>query len=151
MSQAESSSIPPKGVRWGWIISGLILIAIIAGLWMRDMDGNIQYYMTVSEYKADQQKYNGKKIKLAGKVKQDSLKSSGQRYEFIVEDQGSEISVVFVGLAPDTFKNGSEVVVEGRGRIDDTFEAHSLMAKCASKYQAGDMPPLESMRSKSMK
>ena len=80
----------------------------------------------------------------------DSL-CTGQKYEFVVEDLGKEVKVTYVGLVPDTFKDGSEVVVEGRGRADDLFEADSLMAKCASKYQAGGLPPIEQMRNQSIK
>ncbi|MDB5037579.1 MAG: ccmE [Bacteriovoracaceae bacterium] len=151
MSQEKSFVPPQKGIRWGWIVAGLVVVAMIAFFFLNGVEGNIQYYMTASEYKQQQPKYEGKKLKLAGRVKLGSLKSVGEKYDFVIEDLGKEISVTYLGQAPDTFKDGSDVVVEGRGRLDDKFEAISLMAKCASKYQAGGLPPLEQMRSKSIR
>jgi cytochrome c-type biogenesis protein CcmE len=149
MSQAGTTNAQKRGVRWGWIISGLIVLVIVASFFLKGMEGSVQYYMTVSEYKSQQSNYLGKKIKLAGKVKAESLVKSGDNYKFIVEDMGSEIAVSFRGLAPDTFKEGVDVVVEGRGELGESFKAKNLMAKCASKYEAGGLPPLESMRGKS--
>lgn len=149
MSQEKSSRPQPQGIRWGWIVSGLILVVIIASFFLNQQEGSIQYYMTASEYLSQQEKYVGKKLKVAGKVKQGSIRSSGQIHDFVVEDLGKEIEVTFNGLVPDTFKDGSEVVVEGKGQSDSKFIATSLMAKCASKYKSGGLPPIEQMRSKS--
>lgn len=152
MSQQETPSAADqnKGIRWGWIVAGLAVFLMAAMFFMKGMEGSVQYYMTVSEYLEQQDKYDGKKIKLAGKVKAESLKKTGNRYDFIVEDLGKEISVTYEGLAPDTFKDGSEVVVEGRASPLPHFTASGLMAKCASKYEAGGLPPIEQMRSKSI-
>lgn len=146
MSQALNS----KGVRWGWIISGLAIVVLAAGFLVKGIEGNIQYYMTASEYREMQPKYVGKKVKIAGKVSMGSLKTEGQSHRFVVEDLGKTVTVHYRGLAPDTFKEGAEVVVEGYGTPGDEFEAKTLMAKCASKYEPGGQPPLEKMRGKSV-
>lgn len=138
-----------KGIQWGWIVAGLVAIGLISFFSMKSMEGSVQYYMTVSEYLDAQAKYENKKIKLAGKVKPGSLVHEGSRYDFVVEDLQRELHVRYEGLAPDTFKEKSDVVVEGLGRLDQNFTAISLMAKCASKYEAGGLPPLEQMRSRS--
>jgi len=150
MSQEVVSQKPKRGIQWGWIVAGLVVIAISAGLLIQNSEGNVQYYMTVSEYREFQPKYEGKKIKLAGKVAAGTLKVDGQTYTFVAEDLGQQVHITYVGLAPDTFKEGVEVVVEGRGQIGDNFQATSLMAKCASKYEAGGLPPIEKMRGKSV-
>ena len=50
------------------------------------------------------------------------------------------LAVTYRGLdTPDLFKDGAEIVIEGRleGRGEDSvFMADNLLAKCASKYQA---------------
>lgn len=150
MSQVNPQNNRPQGIRWGWIVAGLAVVAIVAGLLVKGMEGGVQYYMTVSEYVGHEAKYEGKKIKLAGKVAAGSLKSNQDRHEFVVEDLGKSISVLYVGLVPDTFKEGVEVVVEGRAQSEPVFQAQNLMAKCASKYEAGGLPPLEKMRGKSI-
>lgn len=151
MSQENSLGETGKnqGIRWGWIIFGLIAVALAATLVLMQREGTFQYYMTVSEYLEQQSKYEGSKIKLAGKVKAGSITQTGSHYQFTVEDRAKEISVSFNGIVPDTFKEGVDVVVEGRGQSGNEFEAVSLLAKCASKYQTDGLPPLEQMRSKS--
>ncbi|MBN8555675.1 MAG: cytochrome c maturation protein CcmE [Deltaproteobacteria bacterium] len=139
----------PKGIRWGWIVAALFVIAALSFFSMKGSEEAVHYYMTVSEYLERQPQYVGKKIKLAGKVKMQSLKKDAGIYSFVVEDLGKNLNVTYGGIAPDTFKDGSEVVVEGVGRPDNRFEATNLMAKCASKYSEGGLPPLEQMRGKS--
>jgi cytochrome c-type biogenesis protein CcmE len=43
--------------------------------------------------------------------------------------------VIYRGIAPDTFTDGVDVVVEGRMGEDGTFHATTLLAKCASRYE----------------
>jgi cytochrome c-type biogenesis protein CcmE len=47
--------------------------------------------------------------------------------------------VVYRGIAPDTFTDSVDVVVEGRLGRDGTFQATTLLAKCASRYESA--PP----------
>jgi cytochrome c-type biogenesis protein CcmE len=148
MSQEVSSK--PKGIPMGWIITGVVSVAVVVILFSMNRGSDLQFYMTVSEYTERQPKYLGKKLKLAGKVAAGSLKTEGQTYQFIVEDMGKQIRVSYTGLAPDTFKEGAEVVVEGKGQESDQFVATGLMAKCASKYEPGGLPPLEKMRGNSI-
>ena len=37
---------------------------------------------------------------------------------------------------PDTFKDGAEALCDGSYQADGTFEAKTVQAKCASKYEA---------------
>ena len=48
--------------------------------------------------------------------------------------QGAVLPVRYRGVIPDTFMENSEVVVEGAldGQV---FAAHTLLAKCPSKYE----------------
>ena len=65
------------------------------------------------------------------------------RVRFLVEEGGRETVVVYTGLIPDTFKDGSEVVVEGTYAPNATFTAHTLFAKCPSKYESEGYENLE--------
>lgn len=77
-------------------------------------------------------------IKLGARVVDGSIKRSpgGREYAFLVTDGAREIPVVYRGIAPDTFTDGVDVVVEGRMGRDGTFRATTLLAKCASRYEA---------------
>ena len=47
--------------------------------------------------------------------------------------------MVYASLeTPDLFKDGAEVVVEGRLGDDGTFLASNVMAKCPSKFEGED-------------
>jgi cytochrome c-type biogenesis protein CcmE len=61
---------------------------------------------------------------------------ASQTITFEVTDGTQVYPVVYRGLAPDTFDDDVEVVVEGRLSRDGTFRATSLIAKCGSRYEA---------------
>lgn len=70
---------------------------------------------------------------VAGTVERDS---SGKRVAFDMTDGKATYRVEYVGLIPDTFSDSVDVVVEGRLGADGVFRATTLLAKCASRYEA---------------
>lgn len=61
---------------------------------------------------------------------------ASQTITFVVTDGVKTYPVVYRGLAPDTFTDDADVVVEGRLMADGTFRATTLLAKCGSRYEA---------------
>lgn len=61
--------------------------------------------------------------------------SSGRQVSFQMTDGQSTYPVVYRGIIPDTFSDSVEVVVEGRLDAAGTFQATTLLAKCASRYE----------------
>jgi cytochrome c-type biogenesis protein CcmE len=62
-------------------------------------------------------------------------------YRFQVENNGYVVNASYTGVVPDTFKDGSEVVVKGKlGAGGFTVEPNGVMAKCPSKYEAQSGP-----------
>jgi cytochrome c-type biogenesis protein CcmE len=59
-----------------------------------------------------------------------------QTITFDVTDGQQTYQVVYRGIAPDTFDDDVDVVVEGRLMPDGTFRATTLLAKCGSRYEA---------------
>lgn len=59
-----------------------------------------------------------------------------QTVSFQVTDGVKTYPVVYRGIAPDTFDDDADVVVEGRLSADGTFRATTLLAKCGSRYEA---------------
>jgi cytochrome c-type biogenesis protein CcmE len=60
---------------------------------------------------------------------------ASQTIRFEVTDGQQTYPVIYRGLAPDTFTDDVDVVVEGRLEPDGTFRATSLLAKCGSRYE----------------
>jgi cytochrome c-type biogenesis protein CcmE len=52
-----------------------------------------------------------------------------------VTDGARTYPVTYHGIAPDTFTDGVDVVLEGRLDRDGTFRATTVLAKCASRYE----------------
>lgn len=98
------------------------------------------YYVTPSELAtklAADPSLHGVGIKLGARVVPGSIKrvAGGREYAFHVTDGAKVVPVVYRGIAPDTFTDGVDVVVEGRMGQDGTFHATTLLAKCASRYE----------------
>ena len=84
----------------------------------------------------------GGEYKLTGKVVDGSITRHGDGIRFRVRDRAgtASVPVAYSGLVPDPFRDGREVIVEGRMQ-GGTFvgEKDSLVTKCPSKFQnAGD-------------
>jgi len=49
-----------------------------------------------------------------------------------------KLNVVYAGIEPlpDTFKDGSQALADGKLGTDGVFQATKVQAKCASKYEA---------------
>ncbi len=57
--------------------------------------------------------------------------------DFMIVDADVKIPVHYTGIIPDTFKDKSQVVVEGSLNAQrSAFQAHTLLAKCPSKYES---------------
>lgn len=76
-------------------------------------------------------------VKMGARVVPGSIvrQAGGRDIRFRVTDGSREYPVAFRGIAPDTFTDGVDVVIEGRLGQDGTFRATTLLAKCASRYE----------------
>src|SRR5918992_4364950 len=79
----------------------------------------------------------GESYELTGKVVEGSIQR-GEPLSFRIRDRtgSTSVPVVYEGVVPDPFREGREVIVEGRMK-DGTFvaERDSLVTKCPSKFQ----------------
>jgi cytochrome c-type biogenesis protein CcmE len=127
--------------RLKFLMLGVGIVATMGTLLVVGMnqDGNLSYYLTVSEFVGSPDR-SGDGFRINGKVAEGSIvrESTGQDVAFVVTDGDAELAVRYHGIVPDTFVDNADVVVEGRLAGDGTFEAHTLLAKCPSKYEAAD-------------
>ncbi len=77
-------------------------------------------------------------IRVGGNVFPGSIKRNvaTQTLKFEITDGEVAFPVTYQGLAPDTFTDDVEVVVEGRLLPEGTIHATTVLAKCGSRYEA---------------
>jgi cytochrome c-type biogenesis protein CcmE len=120
---------------------GVVLVAI-AYFAFAGYNESKAYYRTIQEVAAMGPSVEGKRLRVAGLVKEGTIERDGTQVSFMLtQDVDSTLhtmQVRYIGSAPvpDTFKDRAEAVVEGKCLPDGTFEADHIQAKCASKYEA---------------
>ena len=126
-----------KKLKYKPIIISAVIVLVIGYLIYTGLRDTMVFYLTVSEVMAktpedltDTQKVGG--MVTAGSVQWDpkTLKLS-----FKLEDQQAGLIINYSGVVPDSFKPGTEVIVEGTYKGDGKFKATTIMPKCASKYE----------------
>lgn len=104
------------------------------------------YYLTPTELStrvASDPTFYNTGVKVGARVVTGSIVRvpGGLETSFKMTDGTHTIGVDYRGIAPDTFTDSVEVVVEGRLGRDQVFHATTLLAKCASRYEnAPDRP-----------
>jgi len=112
--------------KYFYLLGFAVIVGAIVYLMTTSLQSSLQYYVTVNEALAAKSDLNDKVIKIAGLAKDiERLEEDGRSlYKFKVVENDNTIAVVYKGFVPDTFKDGSNVVITGS------------LAQCASKYEA---------------
>ena len=95
------------------------------------------YYVTIKELRTMDDSVYSKRLRVAGNVVPGSIKRTGLHLEFMLNEEGRTLPVVYTGTEapPDTFKDDAQALAEGKFGRDGVFHAQQIQAKCASKYQ----------------
>lgn len=119
-----------------FLIGGIIICLAIGFLAVTGFLDSNRYYYTVSEAAALGSSIFGRDIRVNGQVAADSVKNdvASMTLTFTVTEGDAAIPVVFHGAAPDSFKPGVDVVVEGRLDGAGVLQADNILTKCPSKY-----------------
>src|SRR5262245_6183916 len=121
-----------KNPRVKFVVGGVVILAALAWLGFVGFQESKSYYITVDEFSAIQANVHGKTLKVAGDVLAGSINRAKTPMEFVIGHNGKSLKVHYVGreVIPDTFKDGSKAVVEGKMADDGTFQARHIEAKC---------------------
>lgn len=121
-----------------FIVGVAIIIATVAFLVYSAVDQTKMYMVTVAEYLGNRDAYAGTTVRIAGRVRQDSMhwESVTRDLTFTLDDMqtNAAVEVHYRGLLPDMFAEGRDVVVEGPQSDGPVFEASSVLTSCPSKY-----------------
>ena len=127
----------PKNQRLVLVIVAVaaVLVAVLLAMWgLRD---RASYFYTPADIAAGKA-HDGAAMRLGGMVEQGSIRHApdGVTIRFLVTDGKAETPVVYRGIVPDLFREGSGAVAEGRLE-NGTFVADTILAKHDERY----MPP----------
>jgi len=131
--------------RTKFLIGGGLILATVGYLMATGIKETGVYYLTPAELArkvdTDHSIYDVG-LKLGARVVRGSIQRdvASQTISFRVTDGTQSYPVIFHGLAPDTFTDEADVVVEGRLQRDGTFRATTLLAKCGSRYENAPHP-----------
>lgn len=122
-----------------FIVAFLLFALGIGYMVWSGVSQNSVYFLNVSEAVAQEKTQTPLSARIFGTVANNSIErpQDGLGASFLLEDyenKAQTIQVNYKGVVPDTFTNGSEVIIEGsmQGTV---FTAKTLMTKCPSKYQ----------------
>lgn len=101
------------------------------------------FYTPATLAKADVEP--GKAIRLGGMVQKGSVKrdADGITVRFIVQDRDATQAVIYKGITPDLFVEGSGVVADGRMDANGVFVADSLLAKHDENYVPRELKDID--------
>ncbi len=113
-------------------IVGVVLAAALA-LVLTALSGQIVFFYTPSEVLAKPVPV-GQPMRLGGMVKDGSWQKQGDNNSFVLSDEKGVVTVNFVGILPDLFREGQGIVAEGSMAADGTFNATNVLAKHDENY-----------------
>ncbi|HLA24733.1 MAG TPA: cytochrome c maturation protein CcmE [bacterium] len=122
-------------------ILAAVVVFVLAGAYLAysGARNSMAYYLTVGELLDRVGTVRDADVRLSGTVSGGTIARDpvAGTLAFEVTDGTRRLPVRYRGVVPDAFKDGAEVVVEGR--FDgQTFTAARLFAKCPSKFEAAD-------------
>jgi cytochrome c-type biogenesis protein CcmE len=118
------------------IATAAVVVLALTGLLFATLREETHYYMHVNEVMSEPAAWHGKRLQLHGYVTGIERKRDSLEYRFKVQSNGSIVQASYTGVIPDTFKEGSEVVLKGKLNTDGFHvERNGVMAKCPSKYE----------------
>jgi len=120
---------------WG-IGLGLVLLCGALYFVLNAFQSNLVFFFTPTQVAAGEAPTQGP-FRVGGLVKPGSIQREGMSVSFVVTDTQREVSVRYVGLLPDLFKEGKGVVAQGRLGAAHLFMATEVLAKHDENY----MPP----------
>jgi cytochrome c-type biogenesis protein CcmE len=112
-----------------------VLLAVLLAMW--GLKDRAAYFYTPADIAAGKAA-ESQAIRLGGMVEHGSIRRGpdGVTIRFVVTDGKAETPVLYRGIVPDLFREGSGAVAEGRLQ-GGTFVADNILAKHDERY----MPP----------
>jgi cytochrome c-type biogenesis protein CcmE len=117
------------------LVLGLVVVLALGWLSVDAFQGSVVYYLTPTEALEE---VPAGDFRLAGHVADGSISRDPVTGEFRFEitDGAASVPVRFDGRPPDSLADGAEAVAQGRLGDDGVFVADTVLARCASRFEA---------------
>lgn len=127
----------PKNQRLILVAVAVVAVGVAVLLAMWGLRERASYFYTPADIVAGKAE-QGRSVRLGGMVEEGSIQRQpdGVTIRFILTDGKAQTPVIFRGITPDLFREGSGAVAEGRLE-NATFVADTILAKHDERY----MPP----------
>jgi cytochrome c-type biogenesis protein CcmE len=117
----------------------VVLFGALTMLLYTTVSSGAQYYKHVDEVMVHPSEWYGKNLQVHGYVVDKSIEQrpGTLEYRFKLRSGDHQMTALYTGVVPDTFKDGAEVVVTGQ-LTEAGFQVvrDGVTAKCPSKYEA---------------
>ena len=118
-------------------VSAVVLVGSVCLLFYITLKSDVEFYKHVDEVMVSPAQWYGKPLQLHGFAADVMNRPNTLEYKFRIKNGAYAVDATYTGVVPDTFKDGTEVVLTGTLSADG-FHAKSMTAKCPSRYVAGD-------------
>ncbi len=126
----------PRHRRFAWIGTGVLALGTAVALVLNAFNSNLVFFFTPTQIVSREAPVD-RAFRIGGMVEERSLQREDTRVRFVVTDTANRVTVDYVGILPDLFKEGRGVVAQGRLGADGVFVADQVLAKHDENY----MPP----------
>jgi cytochrome c-type biogenesis protein CcmE len=134
----------PFGSNLKFIVAGGVIALAVAYLVIMGLQGNTQYFLTVSELQARGTAAQNQVLRVSGTLIPGSLQrqSDGLSVQFLIADPAASVPLTVMyngGQVPDTMADTTasdvQIVAEGKLNAAGTFTATDVLAKCPSRLE----------------
>lgn len=121
-----------------WKFGALMAVIVGSLVWLATagISSSQSYYKTISELSQMGPSAQTRHLRVSGDIKANSIVRADGIVKFTLVQDKLALNVAYEGRdpLPDTFKDGSQALADGRMGPDGVFHAQEIQAKCASKY-----------------
>lgn len=116
------------------VIVGFVLIAVASVLigYALNWGGGVNFFRSPTQV-AEKAPSPTEVFRIGGLVEEGSLVRRGETVSFAVTDGGASVPVVYTGILPDLFSEGTGMIATGT-LVNGTFQATEILAKHDEDY-----------------
>ena len=125
---------PGFKIRWRYVIIVALLVPVLAHFFFAISRSPLtNYYLTVDELAKSS---SGGRVRVGGAIVPGTIEwnNTGRSLTFQLQGEARPLAVSYRGFAPDSFRDGVTVIVEGELNSNGTFAAYNLLVKCPHQY-----------------